>query len=301
MAHRRADLLKQSEITAATIPDSYARSDLRHRQGRHPGADLAGLPARTCSAAAATRRANGYGSYGIRSDPGFSADRLSLLDRGYTLRHRPCPRRQELGRPGTSTASSCTRRTPSPISSPAPSTSSPRATRDRTGLAVKGGSAGGMLMGAVVNMRPDLFRALVAEVPFVDVLRSMLDPLALPLTTGEFTNGATRTTRATSSTSNPTRPTTTSRPKPTRTCITSGLNDDQVPYWQPAKWTASGCAPQNRPQPAAPPDQPRRRPRRRLRPLRFLAGGRPRLRGHAPDARSRGRGAPGHSGDSDAC
>jgi oligopeptidase B len=105
-------------------------------------------------------------------------------------------------------------------------------------LLAMGGSAGGLLMGAVANMRPDLFRVIVANVPFVDVLRTMLDP-SLPLTTGEYVEWG-----------NPSEPAyydyiksyspydnVTAQDYPSL-LITAGIDDDQVPYWQPAKWTA---------------------------------------------------------------
>lgn len=99
-------------------------------------------------------------------------------------------------------------------------------------------SAGGILIGVIANERPDLFHALVAQVPFVDVPRVMLDP-SLPLTTAEFVEwGDPRDPvfrdyiRSYSPYDNVTAQTY------PRLLITAGLEDDQVPYWQPAKWTA---------------------------------------------------------------
>jgi oligopeptidase B len=105
-------------------------------------------------------------------------------------------------------------------------------------LIAQGGSAGGLLMGAVANARPDLFHAIVAEVPFVDVLRVMLDP-TLPLTTGEFEEwGDPREPeyfdyiRSYSPYDN------VSSQAYSHLYLTAGIEDDQVPYWQPAKMTA---------------------------------------------------------------
>ena len=105
-------------------------------------------------------------------------------------------------------------------------------------LAITGGSAGGLLMGAVTNMRPDLFRAVVAEVPFVDVVNTMLDA-TLPLTVIEYDEWG-----------NPNDPNyyeyirsyspydnVASKDYP-HILVTAGLNDPRVAYWEPAKWTA---------------------------------------------------------------
>jgi oligopeptidase B len=110
------------------------------------------------------------------------------------------------------------------------------ATRAR--LAARGGSAGGLLMGAVVNLRPDLFAAIVAEVPFVDVVTTMLDP-SLPLTITEWEEWG-----------DPREPDAYARMKEyspydnvhaaayPALLVTSGLNDPRVQYWEPAKWVA---------------------------------------------------------------
>ena len=118
---------------------------------------------------------------------------------------------------GTRTASATRRRTPSPTSSPPASYLVAEGYTARGRIVAQGGSAGGMLMGAVANMAPDLFAGIIAEVPFVDVLNTMLDD-TLPLTPPEWpewgnpidSRGGLRDHRA------PTRPTTMSRPRPIR-------------------------------------------------------------------------------------
>ena len=142
-------------------------------------------------------------------------------------------------------------------------------------LAARGGSAGGLLMGAVVNLRPDLFRAVVAEVPFVDALNTILDP-SLPLTVIEWEEWG-----------NPLRrqgllrlhevllaPTTTSTPSDyPPMLVTAGLNDPRVSYWEPAKWVAKLRATKTGDDPLLLQDRDGRRPRRPVRPLRRLAEG----------------------------
>ena len=105
-------------------------------------------------------------------------------------------------------------------------------------LAIEGGSAGGLLMGVVVNQRPDLFKAVVAEVPFVDVINSMLDE-TIPLTVGEFIEWG-----------NPKLPEQSAWMRAyspydnlkagayPAMLVRSGLNDTQVAYWEPAKYVA---------------------------------------------------------------
>ena len=101
-----------------------------------------------------------------------------------------------------------------------------------------GRSAGGLLMGAVGNMRPDLFKGIVAEVPFVDVVTTMLDT-SIPLTTGEYDEWGDPNRRSIMNTCCPTRPTIMCEAKQyPNLLITGGLHDSQVQYWEPAKWVA---------------------------------------------------------------
>ena len=111
--------------------------------------------------------------------------------------------------------------------------------RAATAWSIEGGSAGGLLMGAVVNLRPDLFKAVVCEVPFVDVINTMLDA-SLPLTVQEY-RGVGQPARSRSST------TTSSRYCPYTNLaaeaypamlVQTSLNDSQVMYWEPAKYVA---------------------------------------------------------------
>jgi len=105
-------------------------------------------------------------------------------------------------------------------------------------LLIRGGSAGGLLMGAVTNMRPELFRAVLAEVPFVDVVNTMLDA-SLPLTVIEYDEWGNPNDRASYEYIRSYSPydNVEARRYP-HMLVTAGLNDPRVAYWEPAKWTA---------------------------------------------------------------
>jgi oligopeptidase B len=105
-------------------------------------------------------------------------------------------------------------------------------------LAIIGGSAGGLLVGAVVNMRPDLFKAVVAKVPFVDVMNTMLDP-TLPLTVGEYLEwGNPNEAEAYNYMKSYCPYTNVSAQHYPAMLVTAGLNDPRVSYWEAAKWAA---------------------------------------------------------------
>src|SRR5262249_9130743 len=127
----------------------------------------------------------GYGSYGVSISPTFSSARLPLLDRGviYVIAH--IRGGGELGEEWREAGRMMKKMKPFSdfIASAEHLIAEKYTSKDR--LVVQGGSAGGMLMGAVANMRPDLFKAVIAQVPFVDVMNTMLDA-SLPLTTSEY-------------------------------------------------------------------------------------------------------------------
>jgi len=127
----------------------------------------------------------GYGSYGVSIPVAFRSDRLPLLDRGvvYVVAH--VRGGGEMGKAWHDAGRMKNKRNTFTdfIAAAEHLVSEKIAARDR--LAIEGGSAGGLLMGAVVNMRPELFRVVIAHVPFVDVLNTMSDP-TLPLTVGEY-------------------------------------------------------------------------------------------------------------------
>lgn len=180
----------------------------------------------------------GYGAYGSSFPPSFDANRLSLLERGVGFAVAHVRGGQELGRRWYDDGKLLQKKNTFTdfVACAEHLIAAGYAAPDR--LVAQGGSAGGLLMGAITNMRPDLFAAVVAEVPFVDVVRTMLDP-SLPLTAGEFDEWG-----------DPRDPVyrdyigsyspydnVVAQPYPAL-LITAGLNDDQVRYWEAAKWTA---------------------------------------------------------------
>lgn len=180
----------------------------------------------------------GYGSYGHSIDPTFNANRVSLLDRGFVFAIAHIRGGQEMGRAWYDQGKflnkqntftdfvACARRLIA------------GGYTDSDRLAIIGGSAGGLLIGATLNMAPDLFRAAVAVVPFVDVVTTMLDE-SIPLTVGEFEEWGNpkeevyyRYMLSYSPYDN-----VAAHAYP-HLLVTAGLNDPRVQYWEPAKWTA---------------------------------------------------------------
>lgn len=180
----------------------------------------------------------GYGSYGYVLDPYFSSSRLSVLDRNFIFAIAHIRGGADYGKDWYDNG-----RTKHKINTFTDFISCAEYLIDakytiKDKLCIMGGSAGGLLIGAVINLRPDLFKAAIAQVPFVDVLTTMLDE-SIPLTTGEFDEWG--------------------NPKDTvyynyilsyspydnvkaqnypALLVTTGLHDSQVQYWEPAKWVA---------------------------------------------------------------
>jgi oligopeptidase B len=180
----------------------------------------------------------GYGSYEHSVDPTFDSDRVSLLDRGFIYAIAHVRGGGELGRRWYEAGKLLHKRnTFTDFCACADHLVAERFTSHER-LAIRGASAGGLLMGAVVNLRADLASAVVAEVPFVDCVTTMLDA-SLPLTVGEYEEWgdpedpiAYAYMRGYSPYDNVARAV---RPA---LFVTAGLNDQRVGYWEPAKWVA---------------------------------------------------------------
>jgi oligopeptidase B len=180
----------------------------------------------------------GYGSYGANTDPTFSTNNLSLLDRGVVYAIAHVRGGQEMGRRWYDDGKMMKKRNTFTDFIAAADFMEKEHYTSKDRLAIRGGSAGGLLMGAVTTMRPDLFKAVVADVPFVDVINTMLDA-SIPLTTGEWLQWGNPHEVAAYAYMKSYSPydNTTAKPYPAM-LVTTGLNDPRVGYWEPTKWVA---------------------------------------------------------------
>ncbi|HWB85217.1 MAG TPA: S9 family peptidase [Bryobacteraceae bacterium] len=180
----------------------------------------------------------GYGAYGSTVEPAFSSDRLSLLDRGFIYAIAHVRGGSEMGRPWYDAGKMMHKKNSfTDFIACAEYLISHKYTSSAH-LAIMGRSAGGLLMGAVANLRPDLFRTVIAEVPFVDVLNTMLDP-TLPLTVTEYEEWGDPRQKAAYDYISSYSPYDNVQAKVyPNMLITGGLNDPRVSYWEPAKWAA---------------------------------------------------------------
>lgn len=180
----------------------------------------------------------GYGSYGITVDPGFSSTRLSLLDRGFVFVIAHIRGGQYLGRKWYEDGKMLKKKnTFTDFIACAEKLIEDKYTTNEQ-LYAMGGSAGGLLMGAVMNMRPDLFNGIIAAVPFVDVVTTMLDT-SIPLTTGEYDEwGNPNDTEYYDYIKSYSPYDNVDAKDYPALLITTGINDSQVQYWEPAKWVA---------------------------------------------------------------
>lgn len=180
----------------------------------------------------------GYGSYGYSIDPSFDSKRISLLDRGFVFAIGHIRGGSEMGRAWYENGKMLNKRnTFTDFIACAEHLITEKFTRKEK-LAIMGVSAGGLLVGSCVTMRPDLFGAVVAQVPFVDVINTMSDP-SIPLTTLEYDQWGNPDNQEyfdyIMSYSPYDNVRNTEYP---HILITTGLNDPRVAYWEPAKFTA---------------------------------------------------------------
>lgn len=180
----------------------------------------------------------GYGSYGSSIDPSFSSVRLSLLDRGFVYAIVHVRGGGELGKRWYNQG-----KMEHKVNSFTDFIDATKYLINQGYGAPKhvyamGGSAGGLLMGAVINMAPELYRGVVAQVPFVDVLTTMLDA-SIPLTTGEYEEWGDPADKDVYFRLKSYSPYDNVEAKAyPHLLVTTGLHDSQVQYWEPAKWVA---------------------------------------------------------------
>jgi oligopeptidase B len=180
----------------------------------------------------------GYGSYGIPIDPAFSQTRVSLLDRGVVFAIAHIRGGGDLGRTWYEAGKMANKQTTFDDFIACAEALIDGGRTAPSLLAIEGGSAGGLLMGAVVNQRPELFRATVAQVPFVDVVTTMLDE-TMPLTVGEFIEWGNPKIAEQYAWMRAYSPYDNLKPGAyPAMLVRTGLNDTQVAYWEPAKYVA---------------------------------------------------------------
>ena len=179
-----------------------------------------------------------YGSYGHSMDASFSSTRLSLLDRGFVFAIAHIRGGQEMGRYWYEDGKMLKKINTFQDFITCGEYLLDEQYSSKGHLYAQGGSAGGLLMGAVANMRPDLWQGLVAQVPFVDVINTMLDE-SIPLTTNEYdewgnpqNEEAYRYMKLYSPYEN------IEKKDYPNILVTTGLHDSQVQYFEPAKWVA---------------------------------------------------------------
>jgi oligopeptidase B len=180
----------------------------------------------------------GYGAYGMSMDPAFSANRISLLDRGFVYALIHVRGGGELGQNWYQQGKLTHK--PNTFSDFIDATQAliQQGYGQPGRIYAMGGSAGGLLMGAIINQAPQLYNAVVAQVPFVDVLTTMLDD-SIPLTVGEYEEwGNPNQAQAYALIKSYSPYDNVSKQAYPNLLVTSGLYDSQVQYWEPAKWVA---------------------------------------------------------------
>ncbi|MBL0547001.1 S9 family peptidase [Aeromonas jandaei] len=180
----------------------------------------------------------GYGSYGASMDPDFSSSRLSLLDRGFVYAIAHIRGGEELGRSWYEDGKLLKKQNTFNDFIDVTKALVEQGYGAREQVYAMGGSAGGLLMGAVINQAPELYRGVVAQVPFVDVVTTMLDE-SIPLTTGEYDEWGNPNQKRYYDYMKSYSPYDQVKAQAyPNLLVTTGLHDSQVQYWEPAKWVA---------------------------------------------------------------
>jgi oligopeptidase B len=239
MNTRKATLLKQTEV-----PGGFDKASYRAERVFATASDGTKIPMSVVYRktvkldGSAPMLLYGYGSYGVSIPPTFSASRLALLDRGVVFVIAHIRGGGELGEPWREAGRMMNKINTFTdfIACAEHLVKAKYTSKDR--LVIQGGSAGGLLMGAVANMRPDLFKAVVAQVPFVDVLNTMLDA-SLPLTTSEYIEWGNPNEKAAYDYMKKYSPyDNIHKANYPSMLVKVSLNDSQVPYWEGAKLVA---------------------------------------------------------------
>ncbi len=239
MSTRKRTLLKQTEVLGGYSPSNYTSERVYAT-----ASDGTKIPISLVYRKGTKRDGKSplllyaYGSYGSSTDPNFSMNRLSLLDRGFVYAIAHIRGGGEMGEAWREAGRMMFKKNTFTdfIAAAEHLVKEKYTASDR--LVIQGGSAGGLLMGAVVNMRPDLFKIVIAQVPFVDVINTMLDA-SLPLTTGEYLEWGNPNEKAAYEYMKSYSPYDNIAAKAYPTMLVKvSLNDSQVPYWEGTKFVA---------------------------------------------------------------
>jgi oligopeptidase B len=239
MSTREKKRLKQQEVLGGFNPENYQAERLFA-----PAGDGVKVPISIVYRKGLQRNGDnplleyGYGSYGAIEDPYFDSSILSLLDRGFIYALVHIRGGSDMGRAWYEDGKLLKKKnTFTDFIACAEHLIAEKYTRPQK-LFAYGASAGGLLMGAVVNLRPDLFKGVIAGVPYVDVITTMLDP-SIPLTAQEFDEWGNPNTKEYYDYMLSYSPYDNVEAKDyPAMLVTTGLHDSQVQYWEPAKWVA---------------------------------------------------------------
>ncbi|HLH42483.1 MAG TPA: S9 family peptidase [Bryobacteraceae bacterium] len=239
MQTRQLELKKRQEVLGGYDPSRY-----QSERVYAPAADGVPVPISLVYRKDARQRGAaplllyGYGAYGLSMEPVFSSDRLSLLDRGVVFALAHVRGGGDLGKLWHEDGRLLKKKNTFTDFLACAEFLIAQGYTTPACLAIEGRSAGGLLIGAVMNMRPGLFAAALAGVPFVDALNTMLDP-SLPLTVGEYEEWGDPSDKTYYDYIKSYAPYENVRAQPyPAVLITAGLNDPRVSYWEPAKWAA---------------------------------------------------------------
>lgn len=240
MKTQTTTLLKQQEVLGGNfLPENYVseRTWATARDGKQIPISLV-YHKNTTKSAETPLLLYGYGSYGHTVDASFSNVRLSLLDRGFIYAIAHIRGGEYLGRDWYDDGKLLHKKNTFTDFIDAGKFLISKQYTSAKHLYAMGGSAGGLLVGAVMNMEPQLFNGIIAQVPFVDVVTTMLDE-EIPLTTGEFDEWGNPKEKMFYDYMKSYSPYDNIESKDyPNILITTGLHDSQVQYWEPAKWTA---------------------------------------------------------------
>jgi len=239
VASRTRVLLKQTEV-----PGGFHSADYTTERLYAPAADGRRVPISIVYRKGLQRNGRsplllyGYGSYGMNTDAKFTVSYLSLMDRGFAVALAHVRGGAEYGREWFENGRMLHKRNSFTDFIACAQYLIAEHYTSAGCLCAMGGSAGGLLMGAVINLQPELFRSVVAMVPFVDVVTTMLDA-SIPLTTGEYDQWGNPSEKVSYDYMKTYSPyDNVERKAYPNLLVTTGLNDPRVAYWEPAKWVA---------------------------------------------------------------